>query len=81
MTQKNVIKISDDIIKKADRCKKNLICLSGESDLCKVEYYVDDKIHFVKCVNIKPCSYRIPFGYSCVCICPVRKEIFNRYRI
>ena len=26
-------------------------------------------------------NYRISFGYSFVCICPVRKELFNRYNI
>ena len=77
---KTVIKIDEDILKSATRCKKNLFCLSG-NDICKVEYCVDGKIHFIKCMNLDPCNYRISFGYSFVCNCPVRKELFNRYKI
>jgi len=82
MTQKTVIKISDDILKKATRCKKNISCLRDENaEICKVELCIENKIHFIKCINSKPCSYKIPFGYSFVCICPVRKELYNRYKI
>jgi hypothetical protein len=76
------IGISEDSLKNAGKCKKNHSCLSGQRyDLCKVELNVDDKIHFVKCMNNEPCSYRISFGYSYVCLCPVRKELFDRYNI
>ncbi len=82
MPQKTVIQISEEILKKTDRCRKNFACLSGEgTELCKVELCVEDKIHFIKCMDRKPCGYRIPFGYSYVCICPVRKELFNLYKI
>lgn len=74
MEQKTVIKINEDILKKTTRCKKDFSCLSGEMELCRVELCVDNKIHFIKCVSDEPCSYKIPFGYSFVCICPVRKE-------
>jgi hypothetical protein len=80
MISKMVIKIDEDILKTASMCKKNLSCLSG-SDICKVEFCVDGKIHFIKCMNLEPCHYRMPFGYSFVCRCPVRKELFNRYKI
>ncbi|VVB84584.1 Uncharacterised protein [uncultured archaeon] len=76
------LKLNDGIIKSADRCKKNHSCLSGDSDnLCKVEMCVGDKIHFIKCLNENLCSYRIPFGYSFVCTCPVRKELYNRFKV
>ncbi|MCX9011739.1 MAG: hypothetical protein OIN66_11535 [Candidatus Methanoperedens sp.] len=82
MNPKTDIKISEDILKKTSRCKKNFSCLSGEiSTLCKVEFCIEDKIHFIRCVTTMPCSYKIPFGYSYVCICPVRKELHNRYKI
>ena len=76
------IRISEDILKMADKCRKNHSCLSGQlDDLCKVELNVDDKIHFVKCMTQEFCPYRISFGYSYVCLCPVRKELFDRYNI
>jgi len=77
---KTVIKIDEDILKTATKCKKNLTCLSG-SDICKVENCVDGKIHFVKCTNLEPCNYMTPFGYGFVCNCPIRKEIFDKYKI
>ncbi|MFZ3382993.1 MAG: hypothetical protein WA144_03615 [Candidatus Methanoperedens sp.] len=80
MMLKTVIKIDENISKTASKCKKNLSCLSGK-EICKVELCIDGKIHFIKCINLEPCDYRIPFGYSFVCICPVRKEIFNLYKI
>ena len=76
------IRISEDTIKNAGKCRKGHSCLSGQrDDLCKVELNVDDKIHFVKCMSNESCAYRISFGYSYVCLCPVRKELFNRYNI
>ncbi|HEY9205303.1 MAG TPA: hypothetical protein VIO58_05230 [Candidatus Methanoperedens sp.] len=74
--------VSEDIIKKTTRCKKGFSCLSGErKDICRVELCIDDKIHFLKCSYDNFCGYQVPFGYSSVCTCPVRKELFNRYKI
>lgn len=76
------MKIDNDVIKKTSRCKKDHSCLSGDiADLCKVEMCVDDKVHFIKCNNEYACNYRIPFGYSFVCTCPVRKKIYNMYKV
>lgn len=82
MDQKNGMIVHDDFIKAAIRCKKNHSCLSGDKDnVCKVEMSIGEKIHFIKCKNEDICNYRIPFGYSFVCTCPVRKELYNRYGI
>ncbi len=81
MEQKTAIKINEEILKNTTRCKKDYSCLSGERSLCMIELSVDGKIHFIRCVNNEPCSYRVPFGYSFVCTCPVRKELHNRYGI
>ena len=75
-------RITEETLKMADKCRKNHSCLSGQrDDLCEVELNVENKIHFVKCLGNEPCPYRISFGYSFVCLCPVRKELFNRYNI
>jgi len=82
MNKKTDIQINEEYLKNTTKCKKDFSCLSGKrNDLCKVELNVEDKIHFVKCMSSEPCSYRISFGYSFVCLCPVRKELFNRYNI
>ena len=80
MNQKTVLKINEKILENTLKCKKDFSCLSGKS-LCQVELNVGDKIYFVKCMSNEPCNYRISFGYSFVCLCPVRKELFNRYNI
>ncbi len=81
MDRKTDIEINENILKATTKCKHGFSCLSGKKDVCKVELSVDNKIHFIVCLDNLPCSYRIPFGYSYVCTCPVRKELYNRYGI
>ena len=73
--------VDDNIIKGTTKCKKKFSCLSGETTLCSVELCIENKIHFIKCVSKESCNYRISFGFSYVCNCPVRKEIYNKYKI
>jgi hypothetical protein len=75
------IKVDDNILQKTTKCKNNFSCLAGETPICNVENCIDNKIHFIKCVSNKLCNYRVPFGYSDVCTCPVRKELYNSYKI
>jgi hypothetical protein len=78
---KSIVEIDESTIRSTTKCDKGFQCLHGETEqLCEVEYCVQDKVCFVKCLNIKRCSYRIHFGHSFVCNCPVRKEIFKRYK-
>ena len=76
------IKIDDQIIQQTTRCQKNFDCLSNEEHIyCEVEYCVNDKVHFIRCNSEEQCEYKVAFGNSFICTCPVRKEIYNRYRI
>jgi hypothetical protein len=75
------IKVDDNIIEQTTKCRKNFSCLSGETPIYSVESNINNKIHFIKCVNNKSCSYILSFGYSFICTCPVRKELYNRYKI
>ena len=73
--------IAEDTLKNTSKCAKGFSCLCGEREcLCEVEYAVGDKVLFVECTD-RSCRYRTDFGYSSICTCPARKEIFNRYRI
>ncbi len=81
MSRKTDIEIGPEILERTTKCKKDFSCLSDKKTICQVELNVDDKIHFVKCMSAEPCDYRISFGYSFVCLCPVRKELFNRYDV
>ena len=75
------IKVDDNTIQETTKCGKNFSCLSGEMPSCSIEENIDNKIHFIKCVNNELCSYKLSFGYSYVCTCPVRKELYNNYKI
>ncbi|REE83269.1 hypothetical protein BX611_0556 [Lutibacter oceani] len=75
------MEIDKELIEKTTKCKKSFGCLNNDQHiLCKVEHCVSNKVHFVKCSD-NFCPYRMSFGYSDVCNCPMRKEIFNKYKI
>ncbi len=76
------LRINEETKKASTECRKNFSCLSGNQlTLCKVEQCVTDNLHFIKCINSELCSYQMSFGSSHVCTCPVRKELYNRYKI
>lgn len=76
------IEIPLDIIQKASRCTKNLRCLSGnEADICKVVFYMKDDMNFVKCHGEMDCQYLELHNKTAICNCPVREEIYLRYKI
>lgn len=63
-------------------CPSGFSCLAGDrKNLCVVESCVNGEVIFVRCLHDGNCSYRHPFGNGNFCVCPVRKEIFDRYKI
>jgi hypothetical protein len=75
-------KIDKSTLKITTKCKKENSCLSKErKDLCRVEHCVEGEIHFIECLNKKPCDYQKSFGSSFYCSCPTRKELYNKYKI
>lgn len=63
-------------------CPSGFSCLAGDrKDLCAVERSVNGEVIFVKCLHEGDCSFSHPFGNGHICVCPVRKEIFNTYKI
>jgi hypothetical protein len=74
-------KISSDILNDAVKCNKNFSCLTGSNDcLCKIQSNYESKVIFIESID-DICNYRMSFGYSYVCNCPVRKEIFRQYKV
>ena len=75
-------KVTEDIIKKATNCTKKFTCLSAyRKDLCKIESHPSESVFFIEHLNDETCKYSYSFGYSHVCTCPVRQEIYRRYKI
>jgi len=76
------IYIADQILKSANRCEKGKRCIDRDtSKLCKIDYCASGKVLFVKCLDNNFCAYQDTFGDGIFCDCPVRKEIYNQYKM
>ena len=74
--------VSEKTINETDKCDKNFTCLEEDGkNLCPIEDCVGGKVHFIKCLDSKPCQYKTFFGDGFVCCCPTRKELYNKYKI
>ena len=67
---------------KATKCDRDYACLSGRKGaVCVVEHAVGDgEIIMVKRTNKCSDRYYKPFADGGCCECPVRKEIYKRYK-
>ena len=77
-----MLEIDKRIINETQKCRQDFSCLTGSKEcLCEVEDNFNNKIHFIKpsCKGI--CDYRMSFGYSNICNCPTRKEIYKLYNV
>ena len=74
--------IASEIIHNTN-CDKNFMCLKegAENNLCKIKKCFDNEFCLLKEAKIPGCINRFSFGYSDICKCPVRTEIYNKYGI
>lgn len=73
--------VEKSIIDKTINCDNNFACLTEEnSPSCKVSSCVGCKIHFLEKLE-RDCPYHQEFGFSYICKCPVRIELYNKYKI
>jgi len=76
------IKVSDLILKATTQCKKGFSCLSGKTDcMCKASSSNPDHTLVIKPYSSDPCDYNRTLGNAHHCLCPVRNDIYNRYKI
>lgn len=73
------LQIDIDTLSRTTKCTRDFACLTDSGQLCRVENCVDNKVHFIQCRHDAKCNYQISYGYSYICTCPTRKEIYNRY--
>ena len=72
--------IREDVIASATQCEKDIACLhSADHVYCTVENCLMHRVPYVRCRNEEPCVYKGDLEGSHICMCPIRKEIFNRY--
>ncbi len=77
--------IEKSLVDLADKCPGGHPCLDGKESLhCRVSFSVEkgeDEYIFIKCPEGGGCSYRLSFGQTHVCTCPVRMQIYRKYGI
>jgi hypothetical protein len=54
---------------------------SEDMPMCLVEIHIEKSVLFVKAPHDTLCPYKMHFGTSYVCNCPVRYEISKRYNM
>jgi hypothetical protein len=65
------------------KCKRDFVCCDiGGCPECDIEQEVSNDLVFVKPKqgSAYACSYLVPFASSYVCRCPVRSELWQKYR-
>jgi hypothetical protein len=72
-------KIDKKIINSTE-CEKSFECLISQETLCRVKLCLAGEVHFLQCDD-KKCKFKMYFGKEPLCTCPVRMEIYNRYKI
>jgi len=77
-----MVEVDEKIIKETTKCNWGMECLGNENHVCQIAKIVDcvnGKVHFVNC-DENNCKYKLGFGDSKICICPVKIEIFNKHK-
>ena len=83
LNPKKQMEIDSKIIEETTKCDKNFECLKNKNYTCNtsiVDRAIGGRVHFINC-SVSNCNYKMAFGNSYICNCPVRKEIFNKYHI
>ncbi|MCX6295556.1 MAG: hypothetical protein NTX97_05740 [Bacteroidetes bacterium] len=76
------MEIDKKVLAQATACIKSISCLNkSSSSLCEVVECLNNTIYFLNCAATNTCNYKVSFGISNTCTCPVRKEIFDKYNV
>jgi hypothetical protein len=74
--------VSEEIRLSASGCTKGQTCLSGGSDgLCQVVFCVNCKLLGILCREETFCTYKHVMEDRTCCTCPVRLEIYTKYKL
>ncbi len=74
--------LGTDFLNETVKCSDDFSCLTGDSKcLCEAVSAIDNKLLFIKSEQYKSCNYKVSFGYSFFCHCPVRKELYRLYKV
>ena len=75
-------KISDETLKQTTECIFSFQCLNEETrNICTIDRCFAGNSCFLETVRPVSCPYKMTFGYSYMCCCPTRAELYKLYRI
>lgn len=76
------ITVSDTAKSMASRCRKKLSCLEGKKrKICEAQKCMLESALYIIFDKKESCNYHYSVGGHSFCGCPVRKEIFKKYKI
>jgi hypothetical protein len=74
------LEISEEALRRTTQCPHEFACLNnGEHHLCTPLVTMGKGGLLIKEGAVKRDPYRVSFGNSWLCICPVRREIWDMY--
>jgi len=74
--------VSNEIREQTTKCPQDFRCLNDESPgVCAAHTRVKGDGLFIEKAKDGFCPYIMPFGYSHICHCPTRCELFDRYGV
>ncbi|VGO22364.1 hypothetical protein [Pontiella sulfatireligans] len=74
--------VKTETLNAAGKCKHNHVCQTdGGLPHCAINETVNGKVFFTKDRETTGCPYQHSFGSAFMCMCPVRQEIYRKYKI
>ena len=76
------MEIEAEVLQNTKKCTSNFECLINEDYVCRntiVDRNYSNKILFIDCPK-SSCNYRTNFADKTICSCPVRIEIYVKYK-
>jgi len=80
--------VPENVLLASLKCTDNYSCLephrNGDKPICTVDYAFGENLMFIEALNPEHCPYRISFGQTHICSCPlhyfIHTNCVNRHR-
>ncbi len=74
--------VAPEIIEDTKQCRWDFQCLNEHGKpICPVVEVIAEDVLFIKCPGGIICNYIMPHGDRNICLCPIRKELYRKYKM
>ena len=74
--------VNDDIKQSVKFCSNHHACLNGQNkNICDVISTLNSYECYVNCKINRDCSYKHTLNERILCTCPIRIEIYSKYKV